>query len=132
LLATSAMDWFSWPLALAGIAIVIVTGVLAALGVKFLQHQEDRGAAAMRLQDRIAGPLSREPSLADAAVLPVAHLRRFGRSTVELTGRVPSDAARAAAVQIAEREIARYHPGATVVDRLHVAGTDGGTARRSA
>ena len=52
------------------------------------------------------------------------------RPSVELTGHVPSPAARDLALEIARREVARLRPGMMVIDRLEVAPS--ASARRSA
>jgi hypothetical protein len=114
------MGSVDWPAVLSALGVATFLGVLIVTGVRFLEGQNERGRRATALQERIAGPISREPSLASASILPVARLRRFGRSEVELTGQVPSAAARTAVVRIAEREIARSYPGARIVDHLEV------------
>ena len=105
---------------LSGTGALVLVGVAIALSVKFLEGQDERARQAIDLQQCIAEPISRDPALANASVLPVARLRRFGRSEVELTGQVPSAQARTTVVTIAEREIARRRPGARLVDHLEV------------
>jgi hypothetical protein len=123
---------FSWPMMLSGTGALVLVGVAIAFSVKFLEGQDARARQALDLQQCIAEPISRDPSLANAAVLPVARLRRFGRSEVELTGQVPSARARTTVVTIAEREIARLRPGARLVDHLEVVTVSDDAARRFA
>jgi hypothetical protein len=122
---------FSWPMMLSGTGALVLVGVAIAFSVKFLEGQDERARQAIDLQQCIAEPISRDPVLANASVLPVARLRRFGRSEVELTGQVPSAQARTTVVTIAEREIARLRPGARLVDHLEVVAAPA-AARRSA
>ncbi|HEV8616926.1 MAG TPA: hypothetical protein VGU22_15650 [Methylomirabilota bacterium] len=131
LLRWSRME-FSWPMMLSGIGAVVLVCAAIVVSVKFLEGQSERGRQAIDLQQRIAEPISRDPALANAAILPVARLRRFGRSEVELTGQVPSAVARSTVVTIAERELARLRPGASLVDHLEVVAASGDAARRSA
>jgi hypothetical protein len=116
------MDWsWSWPYVLLGVAVVLVTGVLVALGVRSLEAQSRRESRASELEVRITGPVSQEPSLRNAAVAATAHVPRRGPVTVEVIGRVPSALARAAALRIAEAETARSFDDYRIVDRLEIA-----------
>lgn len=116
------MEWaWTWQYVSIGIAIVLFTGVLVALGVRYLEAQSRRESWASELEVRISGPVNREPILSDAAVLATAHVPRRGPVVVEVTGRVPSAAARDAALRIAETETARSFDDYRIVDRLDVA-----------
>jgi len=125
------MEWaWSWQYVSLGIAVVLFTGVLVALGVRYLEAQSRRESRASELEVRITGPVSREPSLSHASVLATAHIPRRGPVTVEVTGRVPSPAARDAALRIAETETARAFDDYRIVDRLAV--SEGADRRHSA
>jgi len=113
-------EYFSWPLMIAGVTTVVVIGVLVAWGVGALERRRRADDEAARLQTELAEPMSREPALAGASILPVATIPGAGRPSVELTGVVPSAAARDVAIAIAERELARLRPGMSVVDRLEI------------
>jgi len=116
------MEWaWSWQYVSLGIAVVLFTGVLVALGVRYLEAQSRRESRASELEVRITGPVSQEPSLSTASVLATAHVPRRGPVTVEVTGRVPSSAARDTALRIAETETARSFGDYRIVDRLDVA-----------
>jgi hypothetical protein len=123
---------FSWPLMLSGVGVVVLVGVAIAVSVKFLEGQNERARQAIDLQQRLSEPISRDPALANASILPVARLRRFGRSEVELTGQVPSAEARTTVVTITEREMSRLRPGARIVDHLEVVTAPGAAAGRPA
>jgi hypothetical protein len=115
------MEWgFTWQWVSLGIAVVLVTGVLIALGVRYLEEQSRREARASALGARISEPISREPMLRDGSVLATPHVPRRGPVTVEVTGRVSSRAARDAALRIAEAETAREFTDYRIVDRLEV------------
>lgn len=116
------MEWgFTWQWVSLGIAVVLITGVLVALGVRYLEEESQREARASALGARISEPLSREPALRDGSVLATPHVPRRGPVTVEVTGRVPSRAARDAALRIVEAETARDFTDYRIVDRLEVA-----------
>ena len=118
------MDWtWSWQYVALGVAVVLATGVLVALGVRCLEAQSRRESRASELEVRITGPLSQEPSLRDAAVVATAHVPRRGPVTVEVIGRVSSAPARAAALRIAEVETARSFEEYRIVDRLEISAT---------
>lgn len=115
------MEWgFTWQWVSLGIAVVLVTGVLIALGVRYLEEQSRREAHGSALGARISEPISREPMLRDGSVLATPHVPRRGPVTVEVTGRVSSRAARDAALRIAEAETAREFTDYRIVDRLEI------------
>jgi hypothetical protein len=125
------MDWFTGPSLAAGIAVVVVIGVLIALGVRVLEARSRRDEEAAGLQQALTEPLAREPALANCSVLPVASLPLGGRPRVELTGWVSSAAARDRAVQVVEQETTRLGRRVRIVDRLSIVG-EGGPVRRPA
>lgn len=115
------MEWaWTWQYVSIGIAVVLLTGVLVALGVRYLESQSARESRASDLEVRITEPVSREPMLSDASVLATAHVPRRGPVVVEVTGRVASAAARDAALRIAEIETARSFDNYRIVDRLDI------------
>ena len=113
-------EWFSWPLVITGVATGAVIALLIAWAVGALERRQRADDQAVRLQNCIAEPMSREPRLAGASILPVATIPATGRPSVELTGVVPSAEARDLALEIARGELARVRPGMSVVDRLQV------------
>jgi hypothetical protein len=125
------MEWFTGPTLAIGVTVVLVIGVLIALGVRYLEARSRRDEDAARLQQALTEPLAQEPALGGGSVLPVASMPLRGRPRVELTGWVPSLEARDAAVRLVEREGARLGQPVRVVDRLEVAG-HGRTVRRPA
>jgi hypothetical protein len=125
------MDWFTGPTLGIGIAIVVLIGGLIALGVRYLESRSRRDEEAAGLQQALSEPLAREPALANCSVLPVATMPISGRPRVELTGWVPSVAARDAAVHVVEHEAERLGRQVRIVDRLAIVG-EGGPVRRPA
>ena len=111
---------FSWTLMLVAVGAVLVIGGLVAWGVTLLERRNRKEMRAERIQQAVGDALAREPSLADASILPVAGFPAGGPPTLELTGYVPSAEARARAVRVAERELRRLRPGMQVIDRLDV------------
>ena len=99
---------------------LVVLSVLVALGVRVLARRESDEEAASRIGVDVAATLARESRLRDAAILPVATIPLTARPSLEVTGRVPSAAARNLALEIARREAARLRPGMRVVDRLEI------------
>jgi hypothetical protein len=129
LLHPEPMDWFTGPTLAIGIGVVVVIGVLIAIGVRYLEARSRRDEEAAGLQQALSEPLAREPALANCSVLPVATMPLKGRPRVELTGWVPSKAARDAAVQLVEHEAERLGRPVRVVDRLAIVGGDGPVRR---
>jgi hypothetical protein len=110
---------FSWPTMLIAVAVVLVVGVLVAWGVTLLERRNRREQRGERIQQAVGEALAREAMLADASILPVAGFPAAG-PTLELTGYVSSEEARARAVRLAEGELRRLRPGMQVVDRLQI------------
>lgn len=108
------------------VAIMLVIVVFIVWGVRKLESGNRRDEAAVALQGRIAEPISREPRLGAASVLPVVSVSRLGRIIVELTGEVPSAAARDLVLEITHREMASVRDTdsarrrVSVVDRLRI------------
>jgi hypothetical protein len=111
---------FSWPVVLLGAAVVLVIGLLVAWGVLVLDRRDRAESRGEGIQQAVGAALARDAALAEASILPVATVPTEGRPTLELTGSVPSAAARDRAVRVAERELRRARPGMQVVDRLAV------------
>jgi hypothetical protein len=111
---------FSWPVVLAAAAVVLVVGILVAWGVRALERRDRAELGAEAIQQAVGEAIARDPSLAGAAVLPVADIPVDGEPTLELTGRVPSAHARERAVRVVTREVRRMRPGMRVLDHLEV------------
>jgi len=111
---------FSWPMMLLAAGVVIVIGVLVAWGVMVLERRNRAELTAEGIQQAIGEALAGERALSGASILPVATLPAGGRPTLELTGYVASDAARAQAVRVAEATLGRVRPGMQVLDHLDV------------
>lgn len=127
------MDGFTWTLLLAGVVVVLVTAALVAWGVRFLEAQNRREAAATRLQERLSAPLGREPRLRDCSLLPATSIPARGPARVELTGWVTSPEQRDMALRLVEHEAAQTGHPVEIVDRLSVVPAGGGdTLRRPA
>jgi hypothetical protein len=116
------MDWSTGSWIAAGIAAVLVIGVLIALGVRYLETRSRHDEEATRLQQALAIPLTREPALAGSSVIPLVSIPMRGAVRVELTGSVPSRDVSQAARLAVERESERLGLRVRVVDRLEVAG----------
>jgi hypothetical protein len=120
------MEWPGGTTMIVSIAVVLVIGVLIVWSVRRLEGASRRDEGAVRLQARIAEPISSEPRLREASVLPVVSVSRRGRITVELTGRVPSPAAHDLVLEITHREMARVRDTdsarrqVSVVDRVQI------------
>jgi hypothetical protein len=123
---------FSWTTMLIAVGVVLVIGGLVAWGVTVLERRNRRELRAERIQQAVGEALAREPALAEASVLPVAGFPAGGPPTLELTGYVPSDEARARAVRVTEGELRRLRPGMQVIDRLDVLPSLAGRRRRPA
>ena len=123
------MELFTGPTLGIGIAVVVFIGVTIALGVRFLEARSRRDEEAAGLQQALSEPLARTPTLANCSVLPVASMPLRGRPRVELTGWVPSSAARDAAIRVVEVEAARLGQRVRIVDRLAIVGADGSVRR---
>jgi hypothetical protein len=111
---------FSWPMVLLAAGVVIVIGVLVAFGVMALERRNRAELTAERIQQAIGEALAGERALAGASILPVAVLPAGGRPTLELTGYVGSDAARAEAVRLTEATLRRLRPDMELIDHLDV------------
>lgn len=119
LLFTAAVA--TWVLLVVGIGVVVIVGVLVAWGVNYLEGRRRLDERATDLQQRIAEPISRDPRLRQAAVLPTATLAADDEATVVITGRVDSEDARRTVLEVARRVAG----GAHVVDRLEVVSSKG-------
>jgi hypothetical protein len=122
------MGGFSGPAMMASVAMVALVGGLITLGVSYLESRSRRDEDAARLQLALTGPLSRDPALAGASVLPVVSLPWRGPARVELTGCVRSRDLRDAAVRAVEREGRRLGQRLQVVVSLEIVDAMGGPA----
>ena len=94
--------------------VVVVTSVIAVLVVlgaliKLLDLKRKRDGEAIVVQARISDAILRDPRLFSLAITPTAHVPLWTGSpvTVDVTGHVPSDDLRQAAVEMVEREAAQ-------------------------
>ncbi len=132
LLSPTRMDGFTWTLLVVGVVIVLVTGALVAWGVRFLEAQNRRETEATRLQERLSGPLGREPRLRECSLLPATSIPARGPARVEVTGWVTSPEQRDMALRLVEHEAAQADRPVEVVDRLSIVPAGGDEIRRSA
>jgi hypothetical protein len=100
--------------------ILLVIGV----GVMFFDLAGRREEDAAWLQMKIGDELLRDPGLAELQIRPVVHAPvGTGVSvTVELSGEVPSDAARSAAVDIVKDAAVKLRREIDIDDRLAIGG----------
>jgi hypothetical protein len=112
--------------------VVVVIGVLVALGVKFLERQSDREAAATRLQLDIGEALGRDPELRPVSILPVVTVNWRGGLTVELNGSAATPELRDAALRAVERETGRLKRQPRLVSRIGVVAPGPPVTRRTA
>lgn len=111
---------FTWSTLVIAITLVLTIGAIVAWGVMVLERRNRHEQRAERVQQAVGEALAREPSLADASILPVAGHPSAVTPTLELMGYVPSAEARARAVRVAEAEVRRLRPDMQVIDRLDV------------
>lgn len=112
-------------------ALLVVLGFFALLvlliigvGIVFFDLAGRREEDAAWLQQRISDELRRDRGLAELPVLPVVHapVGMAGTVTVELSGEVPSDAARGAVVDIVEDVALKLGRDVEIDDRLAIGG----------
>ncbi len=106
-------------MAAAGFLVVIGLLVLVGIAVKLYDRKRRRDAEAVHLQAQVSDALMRDAGLAGLLLTPTAYLRR-GEAIVEISGEVPSDGARDAALRIARDEAARIRPDVRIEDRVSV------------
>jgi hypothetical protein len=114
------MEWFTGPSLVVGVVVLLIVGALIAWGIHNLEARRRRDEAAARLSTALTGPLTHEPALAGAGIMPVVTWSMRGRPRVELTGWVRSREMRQAAIRIAEREAAKLGRSVRIVDSLEV------------
>jgi hypothetical protein len=106
-------------MAAAGFLVVIGLLVLVGIAVKLYDRKRKRDAEAVHLQAQVSDALMREAGLAGLLLTPTARLRG-GEAIVEISGEVPSEAAREAALRIARDEAARIRPDVRIEDKVSV------------
>lgn len=105
------------------ILLAVVVAVIAAL-VKVLDLRRRREAEAVQLQAQVSDALLRDPRFAGLPLAATAHIGwRGSPATLELSGQVPSEELRAAALRLAREEALRLRSDVTVEDRLTVVPT---------
>jgi hypothetical protein len=107
--------------AAAGFLIVIALLIVVGVAVELYDRKRKRDAEAVHVQAQISDALMRDAGLAGLLLTPTAHFRG-GTAVVEITGEVPDDTARDAALRIAREEAARVRPDVQVVDKIAVRG----------
>ena len=105
--------------------------VIVGIGVKLYDLKRRREAEAVHLQAQISDSLLREQALFGMPITPTAHVPFIGGSpaVIEVTGQVPSEDMREAALRIIREEAARIRPDFRIEDRLV---SDPSIARRAA
>ncbi len=101
-----------------GVALVVITGVVVAIGVRYLERRRLWRDRAEHLQRRLVAELRRDPALAGLVFVPEVSVDVDGVTNVALSGVMPSDAERARVVHAVERGVARLFPGASVEDAM--------------
>jgi len=102
------------------LAVALVGGLILAVAIVDLKRK--RRAEEVAIESQIADALMREPRLARSAVTTMAHVPLSGRSglTVEVRGEVEYPEVRETAIRVVRQELLRFHPDATVEDRVFV------------
>jgi hypothetical protein len=106
-------------MAAAGFLVVIGLLILVGIAVKLYDRKRKRDAEAVHLQAQVSDALMRDAGLAGLLLTPTAHLRG-GEAIVEISGEVPDEAAREAALRIAREEAARIRPDVRIEDHVRV------------
>ena len=106
-------------MAAVGFLVVIGLLVLVGIAVKLYDRKRKRDAEAVHLQAQVSDALMRDAGLAGLLLTPTAHLRG-GEAIVEISGEVPDEAAREAALRIAREEAARIRPDVRIEDHVRV------------
>jgi hypothetical protein len=106
-------------MAAAGFFVVIGLLVLVGIAVKLYDRKRKRDAEAVHLQAQVSDALMRDAGLAGLLLTPTARLRG-SEAIVEISGEVPSESAREAALRIARDEAARIRPDVRIEDRVTV------------
>jgi hypothetical protein len=105
-------------LVMLGVALVVIAGVLIAIGVRYLERRRLWRDRAGHLQRRLVAALNQDGALADLVFVPEVSVDADGVTSVVLTGVVPSDADRDRVVHAVRREVARFFPRASVDDAM--------------
>jgi hypothetical protein len=96
--------------------------VIVAIGVKLYDLNRKREADAVHLQAQLSDALLREPSLFGTPITPTVRVPMWSGTpaTIEVTGEVPSDEIREAALRVIRAEASRVRSDFAVDDRTHV------------
>jgi hypothetical protein len=102
------------------LALALLGGLILAVAIVDLKRK--RRSEEVAIESQIADALMREPRLARSAVTTMAHVPLSGRSglTVEVRGEVEYPEVRETAIRVVRQELLRFHPDATVEDRVFV------------
>jgi hypothetical protein len=104
------------------VATMLLVVVLLGVAVKLYDLKRKREDEAVAAQARISDALLMDANLAGLPLTPTAHLPLW-RGTplvIEITGAVPREELRDAAVDVAKREIARSRSDFQIDDRIAV------------
>jgi len=99
-------------------ALVVLAGVLIAIGVRYLERRRRWRERAEGLQRRLVAQLQRDPMLAGLVFVPEVSVDADGVTNVVVNGVVPSDPDRDRVVHAVRREVARLFPGVSVDDSM--------------
>src|SRR3982751_3126622 len=96
--------------------------VIVGIGVKLYDLKRKREADAVHLQAQVSDALLREPTLFGLAVTPTAHVPWWSGTParLEVSGRVPSTAARERALRLIEQEARSIRSDVVIVDKLEI------------
>jgi len=105
-------------LVMLAVALVVIAGVLIAIGVRYLERRRLWRERAERLQRRLVAAMNEDPALAGLVFDPEVSVDADGVTQVVLTGVVPSDKDRDRVMHAVRRQVARLFPGASVDDAM--------------
>lgn len=113
--------------------VVSLLGVLVVLGalIGMLDLKRKRDAEAFVFRARISDAVLRDPGLFSLPITPTAHVPLWKGTpvTVEVTGQVPSEDLRQAAIDVLEREALKLGPEVRIEAKI---GVEPAMVRRSA
>lgn len=108
-------------------AVLLIAALIIILvaAVKLYDLHRKRQADAVHLQAQVSDALLRDARLFGLPITATANVATFGRTppTVSISGQVPSEELRRAALRIAEEEAARIQAGVVIEDRVLVVPT---------
>jgi hypothetical protein len=115
------------------VVVASLLGVLVVLGalIKMLDLKRKRDTEAVAVQARISDAVLRDPRLFNLPITPTAHVPLWKGTPVivEVTGQVPSEDLRQAAIHLIEREASQLGPEVRIESKIGIEPT---LTRRSA